>query len=293
MERADYLSSLGWFLVRFVLALFLIFAVIGLFQAPVPATGTNKPWIGPAAPSVIPAVVYAVVFGALALLLISGWYTPAAIIGMCSMLIVVTVERLIRNPFTNLTADIALIMALGLALLAAGSEKDRWSLDTLRQRTSMAIAARWSWIILFLRLFIGAIFFLQGFRNLFLGAGPLTFAERLYVKPFAGTMPEPLLWIAGVSNPFMQFGVGLLLILGLFTRPAAAVGALFLVTIIFGHLMQAPLVAPAAMHDFATANFFAMLAILLLATRGNRWSLDALLFRKSTTLDGSATAPKH
>ena len=38
---------------------------------------------------------------------------------------------------------------------------------------------------------------MQGFRNLFLGAGPITFAERLYGKPFGAIVPEPLLWSPG------------------------------------------------------------------------------------------------
>jgi uncharacterized membrane protein YphA (DoxX/SURF4 family) len=139
---------------------------------------------------------------------------------------------------------------------------------------------RYSWVTLFLRLLIGAIFFFQGFRNLFLGAGPIVFAERLYVKPFGAMMPEPLLWIAGVSNPFVQFGVGLLLILGLFTRFAGGLGALFLVSIIFGHLMQGPLTAPGAMRDFATANFILMIAVIVFASLGNRWSLDALFEKR-------------
>ncbi|CAA9267819.1 MAG: hypothetical protein AVDCRST_MAG42-3084 [uncultured Chthoniobacterales bacterium] len=118
---------------------------------------------------------------------------------------------------------------------------------------------------------------MQGFRNLFLGAGPITFAERLYVKPFGAIVPEPLLWIAGVSNPFVGFGVGLLLIVGPFTRSAAAVGALFLLTIIFGHLMEGALTAPGSMRDAATANFIAMIAVMIVASLGNRWSVDALL----------------
>jgi uncharacterized membrane protein YphA (DoxX/SURF4 family) len=126
---------------------------------------------------------------------------------------------------------------------------------------------------------IGAIFFSQGFRNIFLAAGPIAFAERLYVKPFGAMMPEPLLWIAGVSNPFVQFSVGLLLILGLFTRFGAGLGALFLVSIIFGHLMQAPLTAPGAMRDFATANFMLMIAVVVFASLGNRWSVDSFFGR--------------
>jgi thiosulfate dehydrogenase [quinone] large subunit len=276
MPRADYLSSFAWLCVRLVLALVLIFAVVGLFQSPVPADATNKPWIGPNAPTLIPPWIYAFVFLGSALLLIGGWNVSLSVIAVSSMLVVISLERLIRNPFTNLTADVLLIMSLALALFAAGPEEDRWSIDAFRGTKSLPRADRISWLTLFLRLFIGAIFLSQGFRNLFLGAGPIAFAERLYVKPFTGMMPEPLLWLAGVSNPFVQFGVGLLLILGLGTRFAAAIGALFLVSIIFGHLMQGPLTAPGAMRDFATANFILMIAVVIIASLGNRWSLDAL-----------------
>lgn len=281
MARPDYFSSFAWLCVRVVLALVLVFAAVAVFQAPEGPRGTAKPWISSDAPTVIPALVYAAVFGGTALLLVAGFRVPMAVIALNAMLIVVSVERLIRNPFTNLTADVALLMSLALALLAAGPEQDRWSVDVRRNTTPMSGVDRWSWITLFLRLLIGAIFFMQGFRNLFLReGGPIAFAERLYVKPFAGLMPEPLLWIAGVSNPVVQFGVGLALILGLFTRGAAGLGALFLVSIIFGHLMEGALTAPARMRDFATANFIFMIAVIVAAARGNRWSLDALLFRK-------------
>jgi uncharacterized membrane protein YphA (DoxX/SURF4 family) len=276
VTRADHLSSLAWFCARLVIALMLVFAIVGLFQAPIAAGATAKPWIGPDQPSVIPVWIYVIVFGISVLLIIAGYQTPIAICATGFMLIAIAWERLLRNPFTNLTADILLLLVLGLSVLAAGPEKDRWSLDHSRGRVSWPEIRRWSWITLFLRLFIGGIFFLQGTKNLFLGAGPLVFAERLYVKAYAGMMPEPLLWIAGVSNPFLQFGIGLCLILGIFTRSAGALGLLFLVSIIFGHLMKAPLTAPGAMRDFATANFFVMLAVIIAAARGNLWSLDGL-----------------
>jgi uncharacterized membrane protein YphA (DoxX/SURF4 family) len=280
MARSDYFSSFAWLCVRLVLALVLIFATIGLFQVPIPADATAKPWIGPNAPTLIPAWIYAIVFLGSALLLIAGWNVALTVIAVSSMLIVVSWERLIRNPFTNLTADVALILVLALSLLISGPEEDRWSVDAFRGTKSLPKTDRISWITLFLRVFIGGIFPSQGFRNLFLGAGPIAFAERLYVKPFAAMMPEPLLWIAGVTNPFVQFGVGLLLILGLFTRFAAGLGVLFLVSIIFGHLMQGPLTAPGAMRDFATANFILMIAVMIVASLGNRWSLDALFAKR-------------
>ncbi|MCA1660302.1 MAG: hypothetical protein LC642_07180 [Verrucomicrobiaceae bacterium] len=165
MARPDYFSSFAWLCVRLVLALVLIFAVVGLFQAPVPAAATNKPWIGPNAPTLIPVWFYALVFLGSALLLIAGWNVPVAVIAVSSMLIVISLERLVRNPFTNLTADVLLIMGLALALFVAGPGEDRWSVDAYRGAKQLPGADRWSWLTLFLRLFIGAIFLSQGDRR--------------------------------------------------------------------------------------------------------------------------------
>ena len=282
MDSPARFTALAWLLIRIVLAMMLLGAAIALFQGSTAPRGTVKPWIGPDSPPIIPAVVYAVVLIGAGLIIAAGWHLPVGLIATCALFIVVTFERLVRNPFTNLTADIGIMMAFGLALLAAGPERDRWRLGARGQAPTAVSRDRWSWISLFVRLFIGGIFFAQGFRNLFLGKGVIVFAERLYVKPFGDTIPEPLLWIMGVSNPFVQFGVGLLLIAGLFTRSAATVGALFLVSIIFGHLMEGALTGPGAMRDAATANFIAMVALMLLPSLGNRWSLDALLSRRST-----------
>ena len=277
MNPSARFTALAWLLVRIALAMMLVGAAIALFQGSFAPKGNTKPWIGFDAAPVLPAAAYAVVLIAAGLTIAAGWQLPLGVIGACALFIVVAVERLVRNPFNNLTADIGIMMALALALFAAGPERDRWSLDARAAAPPAASRDRWSWISLIVRLFIGGIFFSQGFRNLFLGKGPIVFAERLYVKPFADTMPEPLLWVMGVSNPFVQFGVGLLLIVGLFTRSAATLGALFLLSIIFGHLMEGALTAPGSMRDAATANFVAMIALMLLPSLGNRWSVDALL----------------
>ncbi len=77
MPRADYFSPFAWLCVRLVLALLLIFAVLGLFQAPIPLDATQKPWIGPNAPTLIPVWVYVPIFIGCALLLVSGWKVAA------------------------------------------------------------------------------------------------------------------------------------------------------------------------------------------------------------------------
>ena len=281
MDSSARFTALAWLLVRIALAMMLVGAAIALFQGSTAPKGTGKPWIGPDSPPIIPAAVYAVTLIGAGLIIAAGWQLPLGLIATCAIFLVVTVERLVRNPFTNLTADIGIMMAFALALLAAGPERDRWRVGARGDAPTAVSRDRWSWITLIVRLFIGGIFFSQGFRNLFLGKGVMVFAERLYVTPFRDTMPEPLLWIMGVSNPFVQLGVGLLLIAGLFTRSAATVGALFLLSIIFGHLMEGALTAPSRMRDAGTANFIAMIALMLLASLGNRWSVDALLSRRS------------
>ena len=289
MDSSARFTALAWLFVRIALAMMLVGAAIALFQGSFAPKGTAKPWIGPDSPPIIPAAAYAVVLIGAGLIVAAGWQLPLGLLATCALLIVVTVERLVRNPFTNLTADIAIMMGFALALLAAGPERDRWRLGARGDAPTAVSRDRWSWISLFVRLFIGGIFFSQGFRNLFLGKGVMVFAERLYVKPFGDMMPDPLLWIMGVSNPFVQFGVGLLLIAGLFTRSAATVGALFLLSIIFGHLMEGALTAPSRMRDAGTANFIAMVALMLLPSLGNRWSLDALLSRRKNDMAGTGS----
>ena len=52
--------------------------------------------------------------------------------------------------------------------------------------------------------------------------------------------------------------------------------------------MEGALTAPGSMRDAATANFNAMIAVMLLASLGNRWSLDTLLVRRKNDTAGAA-----
>lgn len=279
MNQSERFTALAWLCVRVILGLILAFAIAGLLQENPPAPKQAKPWIGPDARSAIPAGIYAPVLGAIALLLAVGWRVSVAVIALSATLIFVAIERHVRNPFTNLTADVAMILALGLTLLAAGPERDRWTLDHLQGRAPTAMSARWSWVTLFVRLFVGTIFFTQRFRNLFLGAGqsrlPSGLCEAVCGND-AGAAP--------LDRRRKQS------ICAIRRRAAADRGSLHafgggdrrvvLISIIFGHLIEGPFTAPSAMRDFATANVVAMTAVMILASLGNRWSLDALLFGK-------------
>tara|TARA_Y100001001_G_C8006781_1_gene308304 strand:+ start:509 stop:946 length:438 start_codon:yes stop_codon:yes gene_type:complete len=50
-------------------------------------------------------------------------------------------------------------------------------------------------------------------------------------------LPEPLVHFFGLLLPIMEFSLGLLLLIGLFTRQAASIGALLMLILLFGTCM--------------------------------------------------------
>lgn len=132
-----------------------------------------------------------------------------------------------------------------------------------------------SWAVLALRLAAGLIFLSMGISKVFI-IGIIPFAESTFVKGYAGTwLPEPLLWVAGVIDPLALLIGGALLILGLFTRWACIGLSAFMLMLVFGHMVMNP-------FDDLTARalpYFAMvLFVLYLAPKGNRFSLDSLIW---------------
>ncbi len=86
--------------------------------------------------------------------------------------------------------------------------------------------------LLFLRIAFGVIFFLHGWMKIF--GGEVSFIREMLLM--AGwSIPEPLLWLTAI----VEVLGGLALLLGVFTRPAAALLALeMIVAIALFHLRQ-------------------------------------------------------
>lgn len=84
-------------------------------------------------------------------------------------------------------------------------------------------------------------------------------------------LPEILVTILAYSIPFVEFIVGLLLILGLFTRQALLVGALLMVVLIFGSCLKENW--EWAAFQMIYAIFFFMLSYFI---ELNKISLDKL-----------------
>jgi thiosulfate dehydrogenase [quinone] large subunit len=134
-----------------------------------------------------------------------------------------------------------------------------------------------SWAILFARLVLGLIFFIAGFWKVF----ELTPAGhvRKYFLPFQDTfLPTWSLWLVGFMIPFVELIAGGLLIIGLRTRIALIALGCVLVVVTFGHLLHEPLYA---FHEHVIPRLALLLFLLAMPEELDRFSLDALLRRKS------------
>ncbi len=134
-----------------------------------------------------------------------------------------------------------------------------------------------SWAILFARFVLGLIFFMAGFWKVF----ELTPAGhvRKYFLPFQDTfLPTWSLWLVGFMIPFVELIAGGLLIIGLRTRIALIALGCVLVVVTFGHLLHEPLYA---FHEHVIPRLALLLFLLAMPEELDRFSLDALLRRKS------------
>lgn len=96
-------------------------------------------------------------------------------------------------------------------------------------------------------------------------------------------LPQGLVLGFGYFLPFAEFGIGILTLLGLFTRPAAVAGSLLMIVLIFGTTTIENFGNIPTM--FLHVLFF--LAVLIYVDRYDYWSLDrAFGFRKTGGLLG-------
>lgn len=82
------------------------------------------------------------------------------------------------------------------------------------------------------RMSLGMDIFMHGFARILSGVGAFVAQTE---KPFTKTMiPMPVVHYFLTILPFLEFAVGALLILGLFTMEASIAGALIMIILIFG-----------------------------------------------------------
>jgi thiosulfate dehydrogenase (quinone) large subunit len=88
-------------------------------------------------------------------------------------------------------------------------------------------------------------------------------------------LPQPLVIAFGYALPFAEFGIGLLLLIGLFTRNALVAGAVVMILLLFGTttIEQWDAIPAQLIHVL----FFVVL--LIFVDRYDSWSLDLALRR--------------
>lgn len=210
-------------------------------------------------------------------LLVSGFLTRRAAQAGLAFLVVVAVERLISDPFYNLLSHVLTLFFMLAMVLWLGEEENRFSIDRwLGFSAGTPGSGGNDWTLLMLRLVLGSLFLRQGLNSV-LKVGLVTFAQKIYVDPFASKgIPKFLLWVAGLTNPPIQLLCGLALILGFKTRWAAVVVSLFLMEILLGHMFDDPLDLANDLHSYGLANLALALFIIGLEPGGDRFSLDRL-----------------
>lgn len=123
-------------------------------------------------------------------------------------------------------------------------------------------------VYLVLRLAIGASFFGHGLVRL----PKLKMFSDWMVGAFAKSMlPQGMVRVFSYALPLLEFAVGLLCILGLFTQPALVVGCLVMISLIFGCCMIENW-EPIASQLIHILVFAALLQFL----GSNNWALDNL-----------------
>jgi uncharacterized membrane protein YphA (DoxX/SURF4 family) len=240
-------------------------AAIAVLAPGGPAVRAAESWLAAKA-LLLPAPVHAVAAGAVALALLAGWRTRLAAAAAVGVALALHAEWLLVDPTYPPLQHVLPFLALALALGWTAAAGDRVGLDGLRRIGTRPGPDARATALLALRLFLGALFVAQGWRDLTAPGGPIGFARAAYVEPYRGTiLPVPLLWAAGVTNPLVQLATGAALLAGLRTRLAALAAAAFLVTIVLGHAVADPFNVAADLHQYALQNLAAAIVVAALA----------------------------
>lgn len=129
-----------------------------------------------------------------------------------------------------------------------------------------------------LRITVGVVFLIYGVGKFMMGISVFAAGMESRVAGMesrvAGKLPAVLLTPFSYTLPFAEVGIGILLVLGLFSRIALVLAGLLMIALTFGAVLipEPPTVASNVM--FALVVF-----VLQWLSDNNRYSLDRLLHR--------------
>ncbi|EKT4502420.1 DoxX family protein [Flavobacterium psychrophilum] len=184
------------------------------------------------------------------------------------------------GPFYNSFHHSVPFIGFAIVLLYALSTSKDFSIDRLLKQKENELTSKTKDEIVFLiaRIFVGTIFFAQGFDLLTGKSTLMSFAENVYVKSYETTfIPKFSLWFMGLANPWILCIGGVLLTVGLKTKWTAYVLAFFMVSIAFGHLLGDPFETSGDISMFGFNNLAFVVLILWLENGQNKYSVDRLL----------------
>lgn len=132
-----------------------------------------------------------------------------------------------------------------------------------------------AFVVLVLRLAFGQLMLFAGI-NKFWNEGPVSNVSAGLMKRFEGTyLPELMLMPYSYALPYIEVVLGLVLLVGLFSRQALAVTALLLLSLAFGVIV---------LKDYPTAAantvYAALAALAFLLARWDDFSADYVIFRR-------------
>ena len=123
------------------------------------------------------------------------------------------------------------------------------------------------------RTMLGLVFLMAGWWKVST-LTPAVHAQNFFIDGFKGHwIPEWILWALGTAIPPFELAIGLLLIVGLWTRLTATLAGLLLLLTTYGHALQQPLFDIDG-HTFTRLAL--ILFILMIPAETDRLSVDAL-----------------
>lgn len=126
------------------------------------------------------------------------------------------------------------------------------------------------------RTMVGLLFLMAGWWKTFT-LTPAVHAQNFFIDGFKDHwIPEWLLWALGTAIPPFELAVGLLLVVGLWTRLTASLAGLLLLLTTYGHALQQPLFDIDG-HTFTRLAL--ILFVLMIPTETDKLSIDA--FRRA------------
>ncbi|HEX8343062.1 MAG TPA: DoxX family protein [Tepidisphaeraceae bacterium] len=127
------------------------------------------------------------------------------------------------------------------------------------------------------RLSLGAYMIVAGWNKM-TGPGLSGFANGPFLQAKPGWLPDMVAVPYGYALPVLELLTGLLVAVGLFTRPAAGVMTLMLISIAIAVITKAGDLSGGAPGPFHHSVLFAALAFILAIAGSGRLALDPLYF---------------